>query len=99
MGRITGYTDGGRTTRASKRRADPYLRLLSRTVDRAIRDCGSSDDARRREAADWIFRKHSADEHWSLRWCLARLSALSEGRGPGVRTVRRLARAKLENSG
>lgn len=102
MGRTTGYTDGERITRASKRRADPYLRLLSRTVDRAIRDCGSSDDTRRREAARWIFSSHEREQEWSLRWVLARIDRRCDARGPSVQQVRRLARMAFkaaENDG
>jgi hypothetical protein len=95
----TGYASGNSLRpRLSKKAADGRLRLMARVIDRAVRDCASSDETRRKEAAEWIFREHSAEEEWSLRWCLERLSALSGGRGPGVRTVRRRARAKLENS-
>ena len=75
--------------------ADSYFKVLSRMVKRAIRDCGSAKEKRRREAAAWIFSNSTED--WSLRWVLRAMQARG-GTTRRIEDVRRDAKKEWEGA-
>ena len=80
-------------SREDRHIADSYFKVLSRMVERAVKDCGSAKESRRKEAAAWIFSDSTED--WSLRWVLRAMQA----RGGTTRRIESVRRDAKEEWG